>query len=175
MEKSLIIYQSKYGATRKYADWLSERTGFDCAETKQANSDMLKGYDTIIYGGGIYASGIAGFSFIKKNIDLLTSKKLFVFCVGASPYDEAAYQEVKKHNFKNISADIPLFYYRGAWDENNMTFRDKNLCKMLHKAIAKKGPANYEPWMQALMGSVGQKSDWTDQSYLNPLLACLNP
>ena len=26
----IILYQSKYGATKKYAQWLSEETGFCC-------------------------------------------------------------------------------------------------------------------------------------------------
>ena len=29
----IILYKSKYGATRKYAEWLSERTGFSYIET----------------------------------------------------------------------------------------------------------------------------------------------
>ena len=28
MGKGIILYQSKYGATKKYAKWLSEETGF---------------------------------------------------------------------------------------------------------------------------------------------------
>ena len=35
--KGIILYQSKYGATKKYADWISEATGFECVETKKAN------------------------------------------------------------------------------------------------------------------------------------------
>ena len=34
MSKGIILYQSKYGATKKYADWLMEKTGYDCVETK---------------------------------------------------------------------------------------------------------------------------------------------
>ena len=47
MGKGIIIYQSKYGATRKYAEWLKEATGFDLAETKKADADMLSGCDTV--------------------------------------------------------------------------------------------------------------------------------
>ena len=32
----IILYQSKYGASPKYAQWLSEKTGFPCVETKRA-------------------------------------------------------------------------------------------------------------------------------------------
>ena len=85
MGKGIIIYQSKYGATRKYAEWLKEATGFDLAETKKADADMLSGCDTVILCGGIYASGIAGISFLRKNKNALAGKKTAVVCVGAAP------------------------------------------------------------------------------------------
>ena len=58
MGKGIILYQSKYGATKKYADWLQEETGFDCIETKKATVSLVQNYDVIILGGGVYASGI---------------------------------------------------------------------------------------------------------------------
>ena len=42
----IILYQSKYGATKKYAQWLSEKTGFPCVETKQARLSDVREYDT---------------------------------------------------------------------------------------------------------------------------------
>ena len=58
MSKGIILYQSKYGATKKYVDWLVEETGFDFIETKKAKVNDLKEYEVIILGGGVYASGI---------------------------------------------------------------------------------------------------------------------
>ena len=58
--KGIILYTSKYGATKRYAEWLAEETGFDLIETKKAKISDVKQYDTIILCGGIYASGIAG-------------------------------------------------------------------------------------------------------------------
>ncbi len=169
MSKGIILYQSKYGATKKYAQWLHEETGFDLLETKSANIKQVREYDTIILGGGVYASGIAGFSFLKKNIDALAGKKMIVFCVGASPYDEAAIEQAQSLHFKEELKDIPLVYCRGAWDEEAMTFGDRTLCKMLQKAVGKKDPSTYEIWEKALMGAVGQKCDWTDRKYLKSI------
>ena len=70
----IILFQSKYGATEKYADWLSQETGFPCIETKKASVKQIIDYDVIILGGGVYASGIAGMSFLKKNISALSEK-----------------------------------------------------------------------------------------------------
>ena len=62
--KGIILYTSKYGATKRYAEWLKEATGFDCLETKNTKIKDVVQYDSIILGGGIYASGIAGLSFL---------------------------------------------------------------------------------------------------------------
>ena len=173
MKKGMILYQSKYGATKKYAQWLRELTGYDCAETAKASVGDVLSYENLVLCGGIYASGIAGLSFLKKNIGRLQGKKIAVFCVGASPYEESAFSEVRKRNMTGGLAEIPLFYGRGAWDEGGMTFKDRTLCRLLQKSVAKKDPSTYEPWMQALMCAAGQTCDWTDKAYLTPLLEFL--
>lgn len=170
MSKGIILYQSKYGATKKYADWLVEMTGYDCIETKRVKLAQLQNYDVIILGGGVYASGIAGLQFLKKNIGQLVDKKIGVFAVGASPYDEKAIMQIREMHFKDELSKVPLFYCRGAWDEEKMKFADRTLCKMLQKAVAKQNPDEYEPWQKALMCAVGQKCDWTDKKYLETLL-----
>lgn len=171
MSNGIILYQSKYGATKQYADWLKEATKFPCMETRKADIKKIREYDVIILGGGIYASGIAGFSFLKRNIQQLQGKKIIVFCVGASPYDEKAFQEIYTHNFKDDLSNIPCFYCRGAWNEEIMSFKDRTLCKLLKKMVAKQEPSAYEPWQEALMCAAGQKCDWTDRKYIEPLLA----
>lgn len=170
MSKGIILYQSKYGATKKYVDWLVEETGYDCVPTKTAKVEKLQNYDVIILGGGVYASGIAGLQFLKKNIGQLENKKIAVFAVGASPYDEKAIMQAREMHFKDALSNVPSFYCRGAWDEEKMGFGDRTLCKMLQKAVAKQNPDEYEPWQKALMCAVGQKCDWTDKKYLEPLL-----
>lgn len=170
MKKGIILYKSKYGATKKYAEWLKEETDFDCVETKNADIKKVKEYGTIIIGGGIYASGIAGLSFLKKNYVELKNKRVAVFCVGASPYEEEVFNQIVEHNFGDDLKEIPCFYCRGAWDEDAMTFRDRTLCKMLQKSVSKKDPSTYQIWEEALISAFGQKCDWTDKDYLKPII-----
>ena len=166
----VILYQSKYGATKRYAEWLSEETGFQCIETKKADINEIIAYDVIILGGGIYASGIAGLSFLKKNINKLADKKVIVFCCGASPYEENAFLQIIKHNIKDNLSDIPVFYCRGAWDMDAMSFKDRTLCNLLRKAVAKKDPSDYEIWEKALMEAGDNNCDWTDKKYIEPIM-----
>lgn len=169
----VILFQSKYGATKKYADWISNKTGFNVIETKKAKLGEVQKYDTIILGGGIYASGIAGLSFLRKNMNDLQNKKIIVFCVGASPYEEKAFQEIVQHNMKDKLSSIPCFYCRGAWDIASMSIVDRNLCKMLRTAVAKKPPEEYELWERALMAAGEESCDWTDEKYIEPILEIL--
>lgn len=37
----VILYKSKYGATKKYANWLSEETRFPMIETTKAKIDKI--------------------------------------------------------------------------------------------------------------------------------------
>jgi menaquinone-dependent protoporphyrinogen IX oxidase len=170
MSNIVVIYQSKYGATKKYAEWLAEELSCDLVETKKAKIEQIEKYDVIILGGGIYATGIAGISFLKRHYERLKNKKIIVFAVGASPYDEKAMTALKERNFKAEFSHIPLFYCRGAWNEEIMSWKDRTLCNLLKRAVAKKDPATYEPWETALMEAIGSNFDWTDKKYIKDIV-----
>ena len=64
---------------------------------------------------------------------------------------------------------MPLFYARGAWDESVMSFKDRTMCKLLQKMVARQ-PEQTEPWMRELLAAMGQKRDWVSAGQLQPLL-----
>jgi len=170
MNNTVVLYKSKYGAAKKYAEWLSQELGCDLLLADEAKIERILKYDTIILGGGIYASGIAGIAFLKKNYGKLSGKKLAVFAVGASPYNERAMAALRERNLKGELADIPCFYCRGAWNEEIMSWRDKTLCKMLKKAVSKKDPKTYEPWESALVDAIGSSCDWTNKENIKDII-----
>lgn len=169
MNKAIVLYQSKYGATRKYAEWIAEALGCSAVETKKADVEQVREYDLIILGGGVYASGIAGLSLLRKNYAQLKEKRIIVFAVGARPFDESVVSALEEHNFKGPLTDLPLFYCRGAWDEEAMTWGDRVLCRMLKKIVAKQDPASHGPLERVIM-EAGTKHDWTDREQIQPIL-----
>ncbi len=171
--KGIILYTSKYGATKRYAEWLAAETGFDCIETKKAKIEDVIQYDAVILGGGIYASGISGLSFLKKNIGKLQGRKVIVFCDGASPFDEKAFQQIIDYNLKGPLSGLPCFYCRGAWDMNRMNFADRILCRLLQKVVSGKKTGDYELWEKALIEAGSKKCDWTDKAFIKPILDAL--
>ena len=171
MGNTIVVYQSKYGATQKYATWLAEALSCDLIETKRTKIEQIENYDCILLGGGIYATGIAGISFLKKHAARLKNKRIAVFAVGASPADEKTISSIRARNLPGELAHIPCFYCRGAWNEDKMSWKDRMLCSMLKKAVSKKDPALYEPWEAALMQAIGSHADWTDPENLKPVIA----
>ncbi len=172
--KGIILYTSKYGSSKKYADWLHQATGFETLETKKADINALSGYDTVILGGGIYAGSIAGLGFLRKNISALGGKKLAVYYCCASPYDEDADRQVRQQNMKDGLEDIPCFYCRGTFDLNSMSFAHRTLCKMLIKSVSKKPPQDLAVWERGLLEAKDTPCDWADKEYLDGLIEYIN-
>lgn len=170
--KILILYRSKYGSAEKYAHMLAEALGCEAMELGKRLPDLSK-YGQIVFVGGIYAGGVSGLNVLRKDQRVWQGKGLALLAVGASPYSEEGLVQLKARHCTGVLAGVPLFYARGAWDESKMDRKDRFLCSLLQKAVAKKPPEECEAWMTALLQAAGQVCDWTDRAYLEPLLACL--
>lgn len=170
MSKTIVLYQSKYGSTARYAQWLGEALGCEVLENKKLQPGRLNDYDTILLGGHLHAGGIAGISFLQKNYEQLKHKHIRVFGVGASPSDPEMIEQCRQ---RMRLPDVPFFYFRGAWQQDKMTWIDRKLCSMLKKALQKKDSSTFAPWEKALVESIDGNFDWTDKRFLEPLLESL--
>ena len=170
--KTLILYRSKYGSSAKYARMLGEELNCPIQELGK-RLPHLSEYGQTVFVGGIYAGGVSGLNVLRKGQSVWQGKKLALLAVGASPYSEEGLVQLKARHCTGVLAGVPLFYARGAWDEAKMDRKDRFLCSLLQKAVAKKPPEECEEWMAALLQAKGQTCDWTDRAYLEPLLALL--
>lgn len=168
--KGIIIYKTKYGTAKKYADLISEKTKFDVVELSKFNKRDIKNYNTIIFCSSIYMSSISGISFIRKNYNELKTKKIAIFAVGASLSETKFINNLKKCNLKSDLKNVPLFYGRGKIDKEKLTFKDKTLLKILRKMISRQDPKTYNSLMKIIMSLNEDKCDWINKEYLKPLL-----
>ena len=67
--KTIVIYHSQTGFTKRYAQWIAEEAGADCLELSVAKKKDLTGYEAIIFGGWACAGSISKISWFKGNID----------------------------------------------------------------------------------------------------------
>ena len=174
MKNTIVIYQSKYGSTKQYAEWIAEALNCRSCEATKTSIEELLQYETIIFGGGLYASGINGVSLITKNFEKLRVKKLIVFTVGlASTEDTSIFEPIINKNFKKeMQPSVQFFHLRGGIDYTKLNLIHKTMMAMLKKTVIKKGESNLTDEDQLLLSTYGDQIDFTDQSTIQPILDC---
>ena len=175
MSNIAIIYKSKYGSTKKYAEWIAQETKADLFDSSKIDIQKLMDYDTIVYGGGIYANGIAGISAITKNYEKLKDKRIMVFTVGiASTDDKKAFLPIIEKNFsKEMRENIEFFHFRGEIDYKNLGIIHKSMLTMLKAKSSKDGEKKIsDEDIEILVVNKG-KLDFKDKNSIEPLLLAL--
>ncbi len=165
--KTIVVYKSKYGYTKRYAEWIAEELGCDIKENA-ALGDIL-GYDMIICGGGCYAGTINGSKLITKNLARLSEKKLILFAVGSS---SGADKDIVPFWEKNLTAEqrqaVAHFYLRGGFDYGRLGSADKLLMNMLKSHLKKIKDPDEET--RGLLAAYDTPVDFTDNERLTELL-----
>ena len=175
MNHMAVVYTSKYGSTKKYAQWIAEKTNADIFECPKVQINDLVKYDTIIYGGGLYASQITGISIITKNHEVLKDKNIVVFTVGfASTHREEVFQPIIEKNLpEEIRKEIEFFHLRGAIDYSVLRFAHKAMMAMLKTVISKKKSEDLTNDDKEILNTYGGKADFIDKNTIEPLLLYL--
>jgi len=169
--KVVVIYKSKYGSAQRYAQWIADEVKADLFErSKITINDMLK-YDTIVYGGSLYAAGVLGISLIKKNFSKLKNKKVIVFSVGASPAHPEAINDIKNNNFtEEMNERVLFFHLRGCFNYKKLNPIDKVLMYLLKKKIQRKKPDELTDDEKGMLACYKHPVDWTNKKSINPIV-----
>jgi menaquinone-dependent protoporphyrinogen IX oxidase len=168
----VVIYRSGTGFTKNYATWLAQELKCDLRTGKETKAADLLQYDTIIYGGGLYATGINGVKLITKNYEKLKNKKLIIFAVGASPIREATTEELRKANIPAAMLDnVKFFYLRGGFDYNRLSPLFKLL--MTLKRLQVKSMQEKLADAKGFLASYKVPLDFTNRKNIKPILQCV--
>ena len=170
--KSIVIYNSQTGFTKKYAEWISEATGCESVEFKKASKMNLFEYDALVFGSWCKAGHIQNVKWFKNIMPELAEagKKLFVYFVGASPAESPEVPVTKDINFTKAQQEIvKLFYCPGGINYDNMGFGSKLAMKLLIKGMkAKKNPTEND---LRIINTLSQNYDITDKKYVEEIIA----
>lgn len=165
--KTIVVYKSKYGYTKKYAEWIAEE--LQCEIKENASFADIADYDMIICGGGCYAGTINGAKLITKNLSRLSGKKLILFAVGSS---SGADKDIIPFWEKNLTPEqrklIAHFYLRGGFDYGRLGSADKLMMNMLKAHLKKIKDPDEET--RGLLAAYDTPVDFTDKERLNELM-----
>ena len=175
MNKCVVVYESKYGTTKKYAEWIAEDLGADIFARKAIAAETLTGYDVIVYGGGLYAGGVSGLPFIIKNYEIIKDKRILLFTCGLADPDvlentTSIRESLDKVMTEEMQKKVEVFYLRGGMDYSKLSFVHKSMMSMVQKTVAKKDPAYRTPEEIAMLETYGKVVDFTDRATIKPLV-----
>lgn len=180
MNKTAVIYESKYGFTKRYAQWIAESLSCPVFERKQFRTQDFPHYETIIYGGGLYAGGVSGIRFITQNKDRLSGKNVLLFTCGlADPKDPKNVSHIRNALSKSLSEDMParllLFHLRGGIDYSRLSPLHKIMMAMLRRMLRKKDTDTLSEEDKLFLLTYGKRVDFTDRKSIQPIIdACLS-
>ncbi|HIZ44538.1 MAG TPA: flavodoxin domain-containing protein [Firmicutes bacterium] len=171
---AVILYGSRYGSTRRYAEMLSEQTGIPAVSYTDAPS--LSDQELIVYLGGLYAGGVLGLSKTLAGFsNQAVPPKMILVTVGLSDPEEAENQEnIRRALQKQCPAAIldqaKLFHLRGAIDYQKLSFSHRAMMALLYRFLRKKAPESRSAEDRAFAETYGGQADFVDFHTLEPII-----
>lgn len=174
MSKIILYYKSKYGATKKYAEYISSKLNCEMKDAISATDEEISQYDTIIYGGGVYAGAIIGSNFLNSHEAILKDKKVIIFTVGLTEYDEYNSVEplLRKNVPQSLLKDLFSFNFFGSLEPAKLKFMEKMLVKSMINNIKNKAAYLKTPTDEKIIKSGKKGIDLICFEDCNELLNC---
>ncbi|HEY4536606.1 MAG TPA: flavodoxin domain-containing protein [Enteractinococcus sp.] len=175
MGNAIVIYETKYGSTRQYAQWIAGALNCEIYARTAVEPNELNAFDTVIYGGPIYTGGVRGVKFIRYNFDILRHKNLVLFTCGLSdPTDPDTivniYERLGTILTRQMIQHMKIFHLRGAIDYSKLNVAHRAIMAMVVRPVKKKYPASRTAEEQHMLDTYGKAVDFTDRNAVNPIV-----
>ena len=66
MKDLAVVYATKYGHTKQYADWMKEEAGADIFVSTSFTPTKALEYKAVVFAGGVYGDKILIMDWLKK-------------------------------------------------------------------------------------------------------------
>ena len=170
--KTLVIYTSQTGFTKRYAEWISEELDADIYElkdVKKKTNDFFETYEAIIYAGWCMAGMVVKVKWFFERAAYWKNKKLSIVAVGASPNDNPEVDEF----LNNLLTDeqrplIKAFYCQGGINYDKMKFSSRTAMKMFANSLKKNKNSSEDDRKKGEM--ISRSYDISDKRFIDPVV-----
>jgi len=163
-----VVYKSRYGTTKQYAEWIAKALDAILLEASVVKPSQLASFDIVVYGGGLYAGGIDGVGLVTKN----PCKALVVFTVGLADPNTTDYSDIQDKNFtQELRSKVKVFHLRGGIDYKKLGFVHKGMMSIMRKSILKKDEQEITAEDHEFLETYDSKVNYIDKNSIEPILA----
>lgn len=162
--RTLVVYQSKYGSTQQYAQWIHEESGGDLVDMEKEDLRDLSEYDIVIMGSPVRIGRIVIAPFIENRWSILKEKAVILFTASATPPRHPKIRDIYDQSLPGeIRSAIDYFPLHGRISPERLTLWDRILI-----AVGKVMEQD-----ETLKKDMGKAFDGVRRESLSPLLARL--
>lgn len=164
--KLIVIYESKTGFTKQYAEWIASELNCETVPVKKCTVNLDE-YDYIIYGEPF----ISGYL---RQLDKFYRKeyrnKLIVFTTGVAPMERTYFQE---HMWEgNLTSEdrevIPFFYMQAGIDFEHMPSSYRRLVEINRNGLKEKEDKTVQD--ELMYQHLTHSEDYSKKEYIQPLV-----
>ncbi|HVN98120.1 MAG TPA: flavodoxin domain-containing protein [Syntrophorhabdaceae bacterium] len=176
MEQSLkrivVLYGTKYGSTKRYAQWIAEEVGADIFEISAFDPPFLKHYSTVLFGSPVYMGRIKHISFVKRNWKILCEKKLAIFAVTGVPSNDPRQDKVFRASLPvDIRKKVTYYPLRGAFNYGKLSYIDKILMSGPRIRLQIDWWLKKDEKAREMLARFFSPLDWTDWIAIQPVVS----
>ena len=173
--KTIVIYTSQTGFTKRYAEWIAERMNADILDIKDAKkkeTGFYDGYDAIVYGGWCMAGKVVNSGWFLAKAPGWKGKKLAIIAVGCSPDGTPEVAEALKQLLTDEQRQyIKAFYCQGGINYDRMKFPYRLAMKLFANSLKNRKNATAK---DKEMGEfIAQNHDLAEIRFIEPIVAYL--
>ncbi|HTL07783.1 MAG TPA: flavodoxin domain-containing protein [Chitinophagaceae bacterium] len=149
--KGLIIYDSKYGATRQYAMWLSQRLLLPFRPSASITDEDLVNTDFFLLGSPVYIGRLTLKKWFTRKKAFLQNKQVLFFIVCGSAEDKEKQTSIIKQNaLETIVSPGNIYFLPGRVNPQQLSFADK--IKLRMGAMFEKDPLKKKGMLTGMDG-----------------------
>ncbi len=172
MSNTLVVYQSAYGHTKTYADWIAQELGCPTLPAAEATLGKLYEPEIIIFGCGIYTEKFEGAAPLLRHFPALSAKTLIVFGVGllSGPEgDESYFRGLVTRNFPpEVRARARFYHFPGGIQYDALRLSHRAMLSLFCRMLRVKKELGEDE--RRVLECYGKNADFSDRSAIRPLV-----
>ena len=171
--KSIIIYGSRYGSARRYAQELSKQTGIPMSAIRKRR--CFPNWKRLCISARCMPEAFLGLTKTLRRQSFEKHQRLIIVTVGLADPDIPQNREnIRNALQKQIHAQLygraAVFHLRGAIDYQALSLGHRTMMALLHRSLQKKPAEEWSKEDKALMETYGKQADFVDFASLRPII-----
>jgi len=175
MAKTLVLYYSKYGTTKRYAEWIASELDGDICSIRDVKQKNWGNYDVVVIGSALYAGTIKGMDIILKNHETLRGKKLVLFTCGLADYSKAENRNEIAGRIElaipdNIRQEVKTYFLRGGIDHKKLSWIHRMMMVFAKHMLVKNKGGDMSEMDRDFLETYGKTVDFTDRNSITEIV-----